>query len=227
MNRSVDEFDYLSEDPSFRRRYWIVTRHYDEDAADDVAVRALEEILEQLFATINEHSKYFHYACGQIERGKEGRPHIQLFIHSHMRFRVGTLRNRLDDPHLYCRSMTYGNADQMRKYCIKTEGRITKPRHWPSPTAWRPPKMQQVEDLDIVEHFIGLRNIDGTPYNPAVLFEVREGTAVRNWRFLFKWWEVVSDYYRNRDSFNRDRDISEVKNVLNSIEPLFPSGEEE
>ena len=87
--------------------------------------------------------------------------------------------------------------------------------------------MQQVEDLDIIEHFIGLRNIDGTPYNPAVLFEIREGTSIRNWRFLFKWWEIVSDYYRNRDSFNRTRDIAEVKHVLNSIEPLFPSGASE
>ena len=87
--------------------------------------------------------------------------------------------------------------------------------------------MQQVEDLDIIEHFIALRDIDNAPYNPAVLFEEREGTAVRNWRFLFKWWDVVSDYHRNRDTIQRERDRINVRHELNSIEPLFPQGESE
>lgn len=219
MNRrAVDEFDYLSEDPSFRRRYWICTRHYDEQAPDDIATRALEEILVEVMDTIGSNSRDFHYAVGQVETGeKDLRPHIQLFIHAAKRFRSTTLRDTLEDPHLFARSMTFGNADAMRKYCMKTEGRLAEPRHWPSSDKWRPPKMQQVEDDDILEGFIGIRNpYDGKPFSPAVLFEVHPGAAMRRWRFLDRWWERVTYWYGKADSL-REAEVKEVEQYLNSL----------
>ena len=150
--------------------------------------------VDEIIKTMNTFK--YRYFCLAEEVGKEGTPHIHIFIYTKTAVRFSTLKKRFPVAHI---DKAYGTSSENRAYITKTgkwadtekaetvvEGSFREYGEIPSPIEEDNPDMAQI----IADIESGASNYDIITEYPKYGFKVNSIDAVRQ--------AILSDKYRER-----------------------------
>lgn len=101
-----------------QRRHWIHTIHFRHLDVVDGDEEAFHKGFGELWIELEKDTR-LRYACGQIERGEEGRLHAQIYTE----WKTSMRRNQVTAALPSHAEPREGTRSQARDYCRKSDGR--------------------------------------------------------------------------------------------------------